>query len=108
MTEFWMGVGMIAGAPVFGFVSALLAVAPIYWALGRVLKKMPEEDRAENKEKVDSIVASLVFAVFSLVALVSVIKGFCFMICFFIEIRRGNLCLQTGEEAPSCFLSSVK
>ena len=65
MTEFWMGVGMIAGAPVFGFVSALLAVAPIYWALGRVLKKMPEEDRAENKEKVDSIVASLVFAVFS-------------------------------------------
>ncbi len=103
MTEFWMGVGMIAGAPVFGFVSALLAVAPIYWALGRVLKKMPEEDRAENKEKVDSIVASLVFAVFSLVALVSVIKGFCF-----IEIRRGNLCLQTGEEAPSCFLSSVK
>ena len=45
MTEFWMGVGMIAGAPVFGFVSALLAVAPIYWALGRVLKKMPEEDR---------------------------------------------------------------
>lgn len=49
MTEFWMGVGMIAGAPVFGFVSALLAVAPIYWALGRVLKKMPEEDRAENK-----------------------------------------------------------
>ena len=26
----------------------------------------------------------------------------------FIEIRRGNLCLQTGEEAPSCFLSSVK
>lgn len=27
---------------------------------------------------------------------------------FFIEIRRGNLCLQTGEEAPSCFLSSVK
>lgn len=79
MTEFWMGVGMIAGAPVFGFVSALLAVAPIYWALGRVLKKMPEEDRAENKEKVDSIVASLVFAVFSLVALVSVIKGFCFI-----------------------------
>ena len=49
MTEFWMGVGMIAGAPVFGFVSALLAVAPIYWAWGRVLKKMPEEDRAENK-----------------------------------------------------------
>jgi len=40
---------------------------------------MPEEDRAENKEKVDSIVASLVFAVFSLVALVSVIKGFCFI-----------------------------
>ena len=39
MTEFWMGVGMIAGAPVLGFVSALLAVAPIYWALGRVLKK---------------------------------------------------------------------
>lgn len=79
MTEFWMGVGMIAGAPVFGFVSALLAVAPIYWVWGRVLKKMPEEDRAENKEKVDSIVASLVFAVFSLVALVSVIKGFCFI-----------------------------
>ena len=26
----------------------------------------------------------------------------------FIEIRRGNLCLQTGEEAPSSFLSSVK
>lgn len=77
MTEFWMGVGMIAGAPAFGFVSALLAVAPIYWALGRVLKKMPEKDRAENKEKVDSIVAFLVFGVFSLVALVSVIKGFC-------------------------------
>lgn len=79
MTEFWMGVGMIAGAPVFGIVSALLAVGPIAWALGRALKKVPEEDRAEKKEMMDLFFGSLSAGVFSLVVLVSVIKGFCFI-----------------------------
>lgn len=79
MTEFWMGVGMIAGAPVFGIVSALLAVGPIVWVFGCALKKVPEENRAEKKKKVDSFAASIAFGVFSLVALVSVIKGFCFI-----------------------------
>nr|DAY16533.1 MAG TPA: Cell-membrane associated Mucin15 [Caudoviricetes sp.] len=79
MTEFWMGVGMIAGAPVFGIVSALLAVGPIAWAFRRALKKVPEEERAEKKELLDSFVGSLAAGVFSLVVLVSVIKGFCFI-----------------------------
>ena len=79
MTEFLMGVGMIAGSLVFGAVSAILAVGPIAWAFGRALKKVPEKERAEKKEMVDLFTGSLLVGVFSLVVLVSVIKGFCFI-----------------------------
>lgn len=39
MTEFWMGIGMIAGAPVFGIVSAILAVCTYLLGFGPCFEK---------------------------------------------------------------------